>query len=304
MKQSGGKVCREAPQRRSHRHLHSASVHSVRGSAHRPGLGASSGREEDEEEEDGRLKPVKVSTTWTACSSRSCHILIVEPQLKFKHNYFLADTQRQRCLGDDQPRDITETSLAILGWSDCTIIRNSHKHNPSILDVARQRKPSLRSFISNVMYWNKTGVLLCVPWSIKVNLLSARQLGILRPVWCPVAAEAPSVGSSSRPAGPFEAFGLPQPCSQTFVSSSSSKPITSYLSLADLTKFWQVSHDRRGNFLCQRGLLFPPCHKSVYYTHLISISLIKFYFIRKRSSSGRQLVSHLKHVLQIWLLQT
>lgn len=115
VKQSGGKVCREAPQRRSHRHLHSASVHSVRGSAHRPGLGASSGREEDEEEEDGRLKPVKVSTTWTACSSRSCHILIVEPQLKFKHNYFLADTQRQRCLGDDQPRDITETSLAILG---------------------------------------------------------------------------------------------------------------------------------------------------------------------------------------------
>lgn len=57
VKHSGGKVCRETPQRRSHRHLHSASVHSVRGSAHRPSVCASSGRVE--EDEDGRFKPVR-----------------------------------------------------------------------------------------------------------------------------------------------------------------------------------------------------------------------------------------------------
>lgn len=165
------------------------------------------------------------------------------------------------------------------------MVKNIHKYNRSICSPTQKfvrqdnKKTSLYSLISN-MHVLETGELLCVSWSFKVNMLSPR------PKPRHADAQALCVGSLSSPVGPFEAFGgFPQPCCQIFERSACSVQ-------SPLTHIQQISPNS-GRCLTTEVLLSGNMifivmvssfhhvsaaqvqnHRTVYYSHLISISLI------------------------------
>lgn len=168
--------------------------------------------------------------------------------------------------------------------SCCATVRNIHKYNPSILDICSPTLKFVRQDNKNQVYTvlsqtlleqNRRPSLCSVEHQSQYIVCQTARNSQTKP--CHVDAEALRVGSSSSPVGPFEAFGgLPQPCSQR---SACSKPINSYFSSTDLTKFWQVSHSigsfiQKCHFQCWYGLFFPPCEcstgpelQTVYYSH-------------------------------------